>query len=984
VSLMRPFVDPASLWRGLWLRLCGLTQHGGALLGLCCIVVLWGGVLHSLSAEREQALRGGTDNAANLARAFDEHIIRSIRSVDQTLLYVRDSYVRDPAGFEIASWAKGTRFLTDLAFQVSLIDKSGFMIGSNLAAAGTRLDLGDREHFRVHRDNPGDELFISKPVLGRESHKWSIQITRKIIAPDGSFAGVVVVSLDPQYLSKFYDSVDVGPKGLVSLTGTDGVVRARAAAGDTTIGQSMAGGPLMQAFTRAPSGTFKAVSPIDHVARVYAYRGVRSYPLIVLVGVAEADLLANFESNRRGYLEVTTALTVLLMFVSVMIMRQEAGFRRTREDLRASEARYAQKSTLLEAALENMSQGIMMISADRRVLVCNRRAMLKLDLPDVLMESQPLFDDVLRWQWRHGEFGRDGGDDAETWLRRFVLSGGIAPTAQRYERQRPNGMVLEIQSAPLPDGSVVRTFTDITEQKQTEAVLRAARDEAHRAARAKSEFLAMMSHEIRSPMNGLLGIIELLRDTRLETDQANMVAMAHESAASLLGILNDVLDFSKIEAGAIAVVPEPVAVHALVQGLVDAIALSAARKGLRVSCRLADDVPPWIEVDPLRLRQILGNLIGNAIKFTAAGAVELAVSRSSLPEDAPALEFAVSDTGIGMSPEVLQRLFEPFMQADASTTKNFGGSGLGLSISRRLAQLLGGGIGVTSVEGQGSVFTLTIALVPAIAPDGDRDGESESHDDDALRGLRVLVAEDQQTNRWLINRQLSKLGIVSEIVEDGFTALAAFSAGDFALLVTDCHMPGMDGAALARRIRTAEAENGRPRMPILGLTADVTPEMRQQCLAAGMDDVVSKPIDQRRLEAALRRIMAHQAAGVAEQPTEEPDTLFDDTTFRDLFEGAEDEGRDWLSAYLDAAADTLVQIQGCLASDDRDALRAVAHRLAGTSLSAGATRVGMLARRLEQAEQPDRAALAAEIARALSATGHEIRRLIGMKTELVS
>lgn len=204
------------------------------------------------------------------------------------------------------------------------------------------------------------------------------------------------------------------------------------------------------------------------------------------------------------------------------------------------------------------------------------------------------------------------------------------------------------------------------------------------------------------------------------------------------------------------------------------------------------------------------------------------------------------------------------------------------------------------------------------------------------------------------------------------------------MLVTDCHMPGMDGAALARRIRTAEAENGRPRMPILGLTADVTPEMRQQCLAAGMDDVVSKPIDQRRLEAALRRIMAHQAAGVAEQPTEEPDTLFDDTTFRDLFEGAEDEGRDWLSAYLDAAADTLVQIQGCLASDDRDALRAVAHRLAGTSLSAGATRVGMLARRLEQAEQPDRAALAAEIARALSATGHEIRRLIGMKTELVS
>ena len=980
---MRPLTDPVSLWHGLWLRLRGLPQHSGALLGLCCIVVLWGGVLHSLSAERKQALRGGTDNAANLARAFEEHIIRSIKAVDQTLLYVRDSYIRDPAGFEISSWAKGTRFLTDLTFQVSLIDKTGFMIGSNLAAAGTRLDLSDREHFQVHRDNQGDELFISKPVLGRESRKWSIQMTRKIIAPDGSFAGVVVVSLDPQYLSNFYDSVDLGRRGVVSLTGTDGVIRARAAAGDTTTGQSMAGGTLIEAFTRASAGTFTAVSPIDHVARIYAYRGVRSYPLIVLVGVAEDELLANFDTNRRGYLMVTTALTVLLVFVSIMIMHQDQGFQRVREDLRASEVRYAQKSTLLEAALENMSQGIMMIGADRRVLVCNRRAMLKLDLPDALMESQPLFDDVLRWQWRHGEFGQDRGD-AETWLRGFVLSGGIAPTAQRYERERPNGMVLEIQSAPLPDGSVVRTFTDITEQKQTEAVLRAARDEADRAARAKSEFLAMMSHEIRSPMNGLLGIIELLRDTRLEPDQANMVAMAHESAASLLGILNDVLDFSKIEAGAIAVVPEPVAVRALAQGLVDATALPASRKGLLVSCRLADDVPPWIEVDPLRLRQILGNLIGNAIKFTAAGSVELAVSRSSVPPDAPALEFAVSDTGIGMSPEVLQRLFEPFVQADASTTKNFGGSGLGLSISRRLAQLLDGGIGVTSVEGQGSVFTLTIALVPASPPESDRGDASGSPDDDALRGLRVLVAEDQQTNRWLINRQLSKFGVVSEIVEDGFKAMVAYDAGDFALLVTDCHMPGMDGVALARRIRAAEAETGRARMPILGLTADVTPEMRQQCAAAGMDDVVSKPIDQRRLEAALRRIMAHQCAGVAEEPTEEPDTLFDDSALRDMFEGAEDEGRDWLSAYLDAAADSLAQIQDGLASDDRDALRAAAHRLAGTSLSAGATRVGHLARRLEYAEQQDSAALATEIAQAFSATCHEIQRLIGMKTELVS
>jgi signal transduction histidine kinase/CheY-like chemotaxis protein len=928
------------------LRSCG--QAGGAILGLCAIAVLWGGILHSLSVEREQALQGAAQNTSNLARAFEEHIVRSLKAVDQTLLYVRDSYEKDPAGFDIAAWAKNVQFLTDLTFQIAMIDKDGMFRSSNLPVTGERLNLGDREHFKVQRDSASDELFISKPVLGRVSRKWSIQMTRRMIAPDGSFDGVVVASLDPQYLSKFYDSVELGSQGVVALTGTDGIVRARAAAGDTDIGQSLGGTRLLDEFARSSAGTFEADSVIDGISRVYAYRSVRSYPLLVSVGIARSDVIAGTEDNRDLYLVLGAVLTLLLLGATVMIVRRDIGLSEAREKLRASEARYAQKSGLLEAALENMSQGIMMVSADRRVQVCNHRAIEKLDLPPDLMASHPLFDDVLRWQWQQGEFGQDGGD-VDEWLRNFVLAGGISDEPQCYERMRPNGRVLEFRSTPLADGGVVRTYTDITQSKETERGLRAARDEADRAAREKTEFLAMMSHEIRSPMNGLLGIIELLHNTKLEADQSYMVELAQESATSLLRIVNDVLDLSKIDAGAVVPAVEPTALHELVRGLVEPIALAAARKELALQCAFADDVPEWIAIDPTRLRQILGNLLGNAVKFTGpGGTVDLSVSR--LP-DAAVLAFAIRDTGIGIAPDVLERLFQPFVQADASTTKNFGGTGLGLSISRRLARLLGGDIGVTSAEGGGSVFTLTLPLVAAepIADVGRHDPVPPI--DEALSHLRVLVAEDMETNRWVIQRQFARIGVQVEVVEDGHQALAALAGGHFGLLVTDCHMPGMDGVELARRIRAAEAASGAPRLPILGLTADVTTEMREQCLAAGMDEVTSKPINMPRLGAVLRRIMIHpdrqDPDAAAASPAAET-VLFDPGTYLDVFGDNGTVGIAWLDGYIAATAQTILRVRAAVDSDDRETLRTSAHSLAGTSLTVGAMRLGTLAGEFER------------------------------------
>ncbi|HLJ21827.1 MAG TPA: ATP-binding protein [Stellaceae bacterium] len=942
---------PARVLRRVAALVRASAHYSGALLGLCAVLLLWAGISHLLSVDRESAEQAAMQNTANLTRAFEEHIVRSIRAVDQTLLYVRDAYTKDPGHIDLSLRSRNSQLLADLTFQTAIIGKDGHLLATSLGPVTERVDLSDREHFRVHADSTRDELFISKPVLGRTSNKWSIQLTRRIDAPDGSFGGVVVVSLDPSYLERFYESVDLGAKGVVVLVGLDGIVRARAALGDTTIGQSLPGGPLLASYAEHDAGSFENTSPIDSVARIYSYRGVKGLPLIVAVGLAKDEVFASYEQRRRAYLEEGNALSGLLLIISGLIAWHQRGLQRSREQLKASEARAAEKSALLEVTLENMSQGILMVDAARNVQVCNRRAMELLDLPRELLAGRPKFADVLRWQWERGEFGKDGRS-VDDWLRSFVLAGGTAQEPQSYERERPNGTALEINSAPLAGGGLVRTYTDVTERKRSEAAVRAALDAADKAGRAKTDFLAMMSHEIRSPMSGVLGVIELVRETPLAPEQAQMIEMVHRSASSRLGVLNDVLDFSKIEAGAIAVALDPTTVRPLVEGTIELTALVAATKGLGLRHHVAADVPDAVVTDGLRLRQILVNLLSNAIKFTPSGSVELTVDRVVSEADEHTLQFCVRDTGIGMEPDVLARLFEPFTQADASTTRNFGGTGLGLSISRRLAHLLGGTLTVKSEPGKGSQFTLELPLLvasaPASAPEPSSAGLGVSFD-----GARVLVVEDDPTNRWLARRQLERLGFKVDAAEDGFVALELAAANTYDAIITDCHMPGMDGTGLATRIRETEARTSRAPVPIIGLTADVTIVTRERCLASGMDVVESKPIQLAKLEAALcallgRERRAEALEAVPTPPTETAEApVFDLTPFHELFEDGDADGADWLQTYLGAAVRSLDDVRRAVADCDRDRLSTSAHRLAGSSLCAGARRLGLLCQRIE-------------------------------------
>jgi signal transduction histidine kinase/DNA-binding response OmpR family regulator len=883
-------------------------------LGFAVIGMIWTAVEMDIRQEQAFAQRTASQTAQNYARLFDEHIRQAINETDNTIKFIRQDYLRGGGAFDLQAWVTNQYSFKELALQFTIIGADGRMETTTTAGATPRVDLSDREHFRVHLDADQDTLFISKPVLGRASGRWSIQLTRRISDADGTFRGVIVASLDPYYLSRFYETIDLGRGGGIAVVGRDRVVRAMAGLTRQALGSRYEG---EEALSRAlTDGLVVEMGENQERGRATAYRAINDWPLIVAVRVDDTDARQRRIATAAQMRLIATGLTVGVLGVILLGIAYWRRFGSALAALTRSKAAARAATSELALTLNNMAQGILMVDGNGHVAVVNQNALDLLGLPATFTRQGFPLEVLLLHERATGES--------------IVMDeqGGAPPDPDHLAlREHVRGdTVLEICTRHLSGGGFVQTYTDITERKRFETALRDARDVAEKASQVRTAFLATMSHEIRTPLNGIIGMSSILETTELSAQQRGHLKTIHECGEALLDIVNDVLDYAKLDSGAIQLEQTAVDVRGLATSVREMLGPRAHEKKLSFDVVIADDVPASIETDGTRIRQVLINLVANAVKFTLTGGIILSVGSRTLAGGREGLRFSIIDSGIGLAEGSHVHLFKEFSQVDASITRRFGGTGLGLAICKRIVDAMGGEIGVESTLGKGSVFWFDVPApeAKAVAQPAERAARTRLPNQ-----LSVLLVEDNAVNQQVATLLLTAMGHTVTVADHGQVALDLAGRQAFDVILMDMHMPVMDGVRTAQALRAGTGPNAHT--AIIGLTANAFASDRQACLDAGMDDFLAKPVTRAKLEAVVAR---HSSAPA---PAEQVDQGGVDLSVRNsLFDAIGPEvGQRLVETFVDEARRLLADIRTAADKGDVTALEGLLHQIKGAAANLG-------------------------------------------------
>ncbi len=561
----------------------------------------------------------------------------------------------------------------------------------------------------------------------------------------------------------------------------------------------------------------------------------------------------------------------------------------------------------------------------------------------------------------------------------FALTDGETShvNSENFYRRDGSSFLVEYLCVPLKEkdaiiGAVI-TFQDITERRDIESAIVEARNAAIESARTKTAFLANMSHEIRTPLNGVIGMTGLLLDTNLSLEQLHYTNIIKQSADLLLEIVNEILDFSKIEAGKMELEQIMFDLSELLNGIIEFFKLEAKRKGLRIKLEISDNVPTIICGDSSRLRQIFNNLISNAIKFTDSGKITVKVSKQAENDEEIVLKFVVADTGMGISKDKQNFLFQPFTQSDVSTTRRFGGTGLGLAISKQLAGMMNGEIGVESELNQGSKFWFTAEFGKqaksniAITENGVNIPKSiESKPAILSTDAKILVAEDNEINKQVVLGMLRSLGFQADFVSNGREAVNALKRKDYEVILMDCHMPEMDGFAATREIRSLG--NGKNSTKIVAMTANALIGEEECCLEYGMDDYLSKPMSKDELLKVLSKHLSSvekkldSGTNFVQHRLED---ILDKQALENLRQietrGEKNFVAETIKLYFIHAEKQIEEIKHAVSSKNCNDLYLKAHSLKGSSGSIGLTTVYKICEELETQCRADNLHLSEQI-----------------------